>query len=244
FGRVDTFGRGADYNMPFSSSGFGCQALFDSDSQARFTGTYQTIDNMSLQKGHQLFKWGVEFRDVYSNSYDNFNTRAQLDFSAYSNTGAQFLNLPANSPLLATDSSGNYLYPDQLAAAEDGASLLFGYADNQVLTQYFDHAGNRVAGDARGLRQREWAGYGQDTWKAASNLSVTYGLRWEYFGVPFEANNNLSTLYADPSAAAQSFQFSIVGPGTGNLLYKNQFDNFEPRVGLAWDPFKKGQTSV
>ena len=244
FGRVDTFGRGADYNMPFSSSGFGCQALFDSDSQARFTGTYQTIDNMSLQKGHQLFKWGVEFRDVYSNSYDNFNTRAQLDFSAYSNTGAQFLNLPANSPLLATDSSGNYLYPDQLAAAEDGASLLFGYADNQVLTQYFDHAGNRVAGDARGLRQREWAGYGQDTWKATSNLSVTYGLRWEYFGVPFEANNNLSTLYADPSAAAQSFTFSIVGPGTGNLLYKNQFNNFEPRVGLAWDPFKKGKTSV
>jgi len=244
FGRVDSFGRGADYSMPFSSSGFGCQALFDSDGQARFTGTYQTVDNLSFQKGHHLFKWGVEFRDVYSNSYDNFSTRALLDFSAYSNLGTEFLNLPANSPLLATDSMGNYINADALSAVENGASLLFGYADNQFQTQYFDHAGNNTSGDARGLRQREWGGYAQDTWKIASNLSATYGLRWEYFGVPFDANNNLSTLYSDPSAAAQSFQFSIVGPGTGNLLYKNQFDNFEPRVGLAWDPFKKGQTSV
>jgi len=244
FGRVDSFGRGADYNMPFSSSGFGCQALFDSDAQARFTGTYQTIDNMSYQTGHHLFKWGVEFRDVYSNSYDNFNTRAQLDFSAYTNNpGTEFLNLPSNSPLLAKDSMGNYVNADALTAVENGASLLFGYADNQFQTQYFDHAGNRTAGDARGLRQREWGAYGQDTWKIASNLSVTYGLRWEYFGVPFEANNNLSTLYADPSGTAP-FTFSIVGPGTGNMLYKNQFTNFEPRLGLAWDPFKKGKTSV
>ena len=244
FGRLDSFGRGADYSTPFNPSGFGCQALFDSDSQARFTGTYQTVDNMSYARGHHLFKWGVEFRDAYSNSYDNFSTRALLDFSAYSNLGTEFLNLPANSPLLATDSMGNYINADALNAVENGASLLFGYADNQFQTQYFGHAGNSTPGDARGLRQREWGGYGQDTWKIASNLSVTYGLRWEYFGVPFDANNNLSTLYGDPGAAAQSFTFSIVGPGTGNLLYKNQFDNFEPRVGLAWDPFKKGKTSV
>jgi len=241
FGRVDSFGRGADWNMPFGSSNFGCGALFDSDGQARNTGTYQTVDNMSYMRGHHLFKWGVEFRAAYSNSYDNFSTRAFLDFSSFTNTGMNFL--PPNSPLLATDSSGNYLYPDELAATENGASLLFGFADNQIQTQYFDHNGKNTPGDSRGFRQREWGAYAQDTWKALSNLSVTYGLRWEYFGVPFEANNNLSTLYADPSGPAP-FTFSIVGPGTGNMLYKNQFTNFEPRVGLAWDPFKKGKTSV
>ncbi len=239
FGHVDAFGRGADYSMPFSSaaSPFGCQALFDFDAQARNTGTYQTIDNLSFAKGHHLFKWGVEFRAVYSNSYDNFSTRALLDFAALNYVDAEFLNLPTDSPLLAPENS------DTLTAVENGASLLFGFVGDQFQTQYFDQAGNRTSGDARGLRQREWGAYAQDTWKVFPNLSFIYGLRWEYFGVPFEKNNNLSTLYADPSGPAP-FTFTIVGPGTSHQLYSSQFNNFEPRIGLAWDPFKKGKTSV
>src|SRR6201998_2667377 len=60
FGFVDTYGRGADYGIPFGTSslpGFGCQQLGDSNNQARFTGTYQTIDNMSYSRGRHLFKW-------------------------------------------------------------------------------------------------------------------------------------------------------------------------------------------
>jgi len=74
-------------------------------------------------------------------------------------------------------------------------------------------------------------------------LTLTYGLRWEYYGVPFEVHNNLSNLYVDPSGPAP-FTFTTVGRGAGRPLYDNEYRNFEPRVGLAWDPFKSGKTSI
>jgi TonB dependent receptor len=120
---------------------------------------------------------------------------------------------------------------------------LLGYVDTQFQTQYFNKNQQRASTDLRGFRQREWAGFVQDTWKLLPNLTATYGLRYEYFGVPFEAHNNLSNLFADPSGLAP-FTFTIVGPGLSRNLYSNQYNNFEPRFGLAWDPFKKGRTSI
>jgi Carboxypeptidase regulatory-like domain/TonB dependent receptor/TonB-dependent Receptor Plug Domain len=235
FGQIDPVGVGADYYIPFGNSanpGFGCLALGDSDGQVRFTGTYQTIDNMSYSPGLHLLKWGGEFRDVYSNSYDGFGTRTYLDFNGYQYYGIQAL--PPSSPLVND------------TATEDAVLSLLGYVDYQSQTQYFDKQQNRTSNDLRGFRQREWAGFVQDTWKLLPNLTATYGLRYEYYGVPFEVNNLLSNLFMNPSAPAppNGFPFTIVGPGTSKTLYSNQYDNFEPRIGVAWDPFKKGRTAV
>ncbi len=235
FGQIDSFGVGADYNIPFGNSaneGFGCLSQGDSDGQARYTGTYQTLDNMSYSRGRHLLKWGGEFRDIYSNSYDGFGTRAYNDFEGYTNSSV--VALPASSPLVNDPNT------------ENAVLTLLGFVDFQVQTQYFNKQQDPTSNDLRGYRQREWAGFIEDTWKLLPNLTLTYGLRWEYYGVPFEAHNLLSNLFVNPSEPAppNGFPFTIVGPGTGQTLYKNQYDNFEPRVGLAWDPFKKGQTSV
>ena len=240
FGFIDSYGRGADYALPFGSPatpGFGCQSLSNSNSQVRHTGTYQTIDNMSYSRGHHLIKWGVEFRDVYENSYNDFGSRGLFDFSAYSNIGTPALtNLQPDSPL--SDPTNPATAPTQNAVF-----ALLGYVDFQSQSQYFNKSGTPIASDQRGFRQREWGLFIQDTWKILPNLTATYGLRWEYYGVPFEVNNNLSQLFQDPSGPAP-FTFTIVGPGTGHTLYNNQYTNFEPRVGLAWDPLKDGKTSI
>jgi len=229
FGNLDSVGRGPDYFLP-SISGFGCLTLGDSNGQARFTGTYQTIDGISYTRGKHAFKFGGEFRAAYSNSFDNFNTRQSLDFSAFSNFG-----IPAISTGVAAVDSNTAIQNQTLG--------LLGFVDSQSESQFFNFAGIRSADDIRGFRQREWGAYAQDTWKILKNLTLSAGLRWEYFGVPFEVNNNLSNLFVDPSGKAP-FTFTRVGPGTGKTLYANQFDNFEPRLGIAWDPFKDGKTSV
>ena len=76
-GYTDGEGRGADFTSPVpgrsgGAFGFGCQALGDADFQSSKQGTYQWYDGMSkIVKSHTI-KWGVEYRDVYSNNYTNF----------------------------------------------------------------------------------------------------------------------------------------------------------------------------
>lgn len=70
---------------------------------------------------------------------------------------------------------------------------------------------------------REFAVFAQDKFRATPNLTISYGLRWEG-----QSNDNALT---NPD-------FPLSGPVPGD------FNNFAPRLGIAWDPLKKGKTSV
>ncbi|MGH9776189.1 MAG: TonB-dependent receptor domain-containing protein [Candidatus Acidiferrales bacterium] len=232
FGALDAFGRGADFGFP-GISGFGCQALGDTNAQARFTGTYSYFDNLSVNHGSHSFKFGAETRFVYANSFNSFASRPALNFSVFSNNGVA--TVKGISP---GKNFGDFIELQNLVGA------LQGLVDSQAQTQFFTGVGGvRQSNDLRGWRQREFAVFAQDSYKFKPNLTVTYGLRWEYYGVPFDVNNLLSNLFTDASGAAP-FTFSVVGHKTGGQLYNNDLRNFEPRVGIAWDPFKTGKTSV
>ena len=96
FGPTDAFGRGLDYTMP-GIAGMGCLVLSDRDGSQRFSGTYTTGDNITRIAGQHTFKAGFEFRDVYSNSYDNFVSRSLVDFQNFSNYGVSAI-LPTGNP--------------------------------------------------------------------------------------------------------------------------------------------------
>jgi outer membrane receptor protein involved in Fe transport len=74
--------------------------------------------------------------------------------------------------------------------------------------------------------------YLQDSFRLFPRLTINYGVRWEYFGVIGETNN----------------QFSILDPA-GNLkqvsqLYPRDLNNFAPRASFAWDVFGNAKTVV
>jgi hypothetical protein len=229
-GLVDKEGRGADYELPIFAS-FGCPQPNNSPQSGGQSGTYQTIDNMTKVLKSHTFKWGAEFRDVYSNNFTDFSARQNLTFNIFTSYGIPALNQAALNPGI----DNNLL--------EDEVSALLGLVAEGTQVQFFNSSGDRVVNDNLRFRQHELGLYWQDSWKVRSNLTLTYGLRWEYYGVPYEESHTLSNLFQDSSGPAP-FTFSPVGPGTDHQLFKSYYHVFEPRLGFAWDPFKNGRTSI
>lgn len=234
-GTLDPFGFGTDYSFATSTNvptiaDFGCSALTDSNGQARRAGTWNYVDHLSWVAGKHNIKVGGEFRYVYDNGYDAFGARPVVDFTAFRNVGIQIVNCAgacADDEVLQT-----------LSAA------LLGVPGVQTQTQFFNAEGVRTATDFRKFVQHEYGLFIQDQWKVRSNLTLQLGLRYEYDGIPFERDANFSNLLYQQPWGPAPITFQRVGPGTSLPLYYSDPANFEPRVGLAWDPFRSGKTSV
>ncbi|MGD0445995.1 MAG: carboxypeptidase regulatory-like domain-containing protein [Edaphobacter sp.] len=89
--------------------------------------------------------------------------------------------------------------------------------------------------------RNKYAGlFAQDSWRARSNLTLNYGLRWDRVAPWSEKYNQISTFV--PGAQSIVFPGAPAGilypgdPGIPNTLAPIGEHNFAPRIGVAWSP--------
>jgi len=158
------------------------------------------------------------------------------------------------------DRLNNWQYGDTVFLYRGGHSFRMGFDFQRI--QFNQHTTNQVGGlltftslanflqgtpsqfdfavpggvdPDRGFRQSVFAWFVQDDIRLRRNLSINLGMRYEFATVPTEVNGKISNLryVTDP------------GVTVGGSWYANpSLKDFAPRVGIAWDPFSNGRTSV
>ncbi len=79
--------------------------------------------------------------------------------------------------------------------------------------------------------------FAQDEWRVNRNLTLNYGLRWDYLSRPYEAHNQQSAFNVDTGT------IMIAGQnGISRSIIAQDYHNFGPRAGFAYDLTGDGKT--
>jgi Carboxypeptidase regulatory-like domain/TonB dependent receptor-like, beta-barrel len=171
---------------------------------------YEIDDNVTLVKGKHTFKFGFKGRQEFNNVKEVQQAQGSEMFdSAW--TGLYDASAQAITPFTGSG----------LASLELG---LPGYLSNQYNRGYFY------------FRQKEVGFFGEDSWKVTPKLTVSLGLRWEFWTPYREQQNRLVNIDLN-SLSPTSMQ--VVLPGNTTL---NQVPGLPAGVINSWAA--RGLTAV
>jgi hypothetical protein len=85
--------------------------------------------------------------------------------------------------------------------------------------------------------------FAQDDWKINNRLTLTAGIRNDYFGDPSERRNLQTSITFGPGTTFNE-QFANATVGPVSHLFRSSLINLSPRVGLAYDPFGDGKSAI
>ena len=214
----------------------------------RTLNTPQLIDNLTWTKGAHVMKFGGNLRFYQQNdqsgSVGGVNVLPSISLSASLNPPGSAFNLPSignstTAGMASTDNTRLLTTINDLLGIP--ATIKQGFLSNQN-TNTWDplHSGSGLSLWYVGERAKQINFFGQDEWRIKKNLTMTYGVRWEWDKPSTEVSESpyVANLPIDGSQGPVTF-------AKASSWYKrNNLDAFAPRLGLAWAPGNSTKTVV
>ena len=163
------------------------------------TQSMQVVDNLSIMRGRHTFKMGGSLQKKQLNS-----TQWGAPNGNYGFTGVYTSPPPVGTPTR------------QAAIADTLLGIPATYA---VQTTPYEQR----------MRYANAGFYFQDDWRVGPNLTLNAGLRWEYFGKPYDLFDRIASF-----DLATGQQLLPGQGGTPRNLVNPDRNNLGPRVGFAW----------
>ncbi len=228
------------------------------NAQGRRIPIPQISDNLQWLKHSHSLQFGGFFK--YINSADH----TILDYNEGAiGLGGQTLGLSSSlrpSNILSTSGTATNDWDTAFA----GALGRVGQIDQQFNYDASGKAFPLATGDQRRYRYYQSELYAGDTWKVTPSLTLSYGVNWQYFSVPYETKGLESVAEIVPSsgspipytfdkyfnarvtqnAAGSSGPFAVpliqyvLGgkANNGPALYASEWHDFAPRFAFAYSP--------
>jgi Carboxypeptidase regulatory-like domain/TonB-dependent Receptor Plug Domain/TonB dependent receptor len=203
-------------------------------------------DNFSLIRGKHTFKFGGEwlhtrntqiFRGFFTGRYIFDSVTGFMHYASPATLGPGFGPTTAEcadgtftdiSRITGTTSNSNGKCPNG-SAFTGGPLLLYLQHGPTTSGETLDQSG------ASSIANEDYSLFVQDTWKVTRNLTLNYGLRWDAQVFPDPTIPPAKTAYGS-NLSSPAF------PSTGKL--PNQYKEFQPRIGFAWDIRGNGKSAL
>ncbi len=178
--------------------------------------------NLTWINGRHQFRFGVEYTHTQLNHFQPQGGSFQTARGSFRFTGV--------GTELATCSGT----PEKCTAAAPTNAQFNSYAD--FLLGLPDEVGKAVQNiNPIALRWSQWAWYARDQWQVTPQLTVNFGLRWEFYPMAYSDVGGARVL--DPATMNV-----LIGGGSSGIPVDDNVDVghglFLPRIGIAYRPFK------
>jgi hypothetical protein len=219
----------------------------DNDPQGRISPLYVAGDTFHWNAGRHAIKFGGEVRFRSSNVFNAFFVAPRAFLGA--SFGAPIVGVTSAAISGLGPNEGNA----QALLTDMGGSVAIAYQDFNASggahPTFFPMAQQRT------WRQREFSLFIQDDFKLKPRLTLNLGVRYEYYGVPYDALGRTAGLVGGSSGLwgisgtswadmyqpgllnGNLTQVQLIGKNSQNpntQLYADDWNNFAPVVGLSW----------
>ena len=249
---------------------------------------WSVSDTITWTRGAHNFKGGFEFRKAKSWQESN----GAAGFFASANTfpsvkGGTMATSPYKTGTFSTLAPGYW----QGVQGSDTSTVSGNYSNIYAMLNYMAGSVGNIrqffyinsasdldwndasAGELNNIvdiRNKEFSFFFKDDWKVNSSLTLNLGVRYEYYGIPWENGGKTAALVggsssvfgisggdfstwmpADPGSEqnGELTAYQLVGPNSPNpdqSPWNKDLNNFAPHVGFAWQLpwFGKGKTTL